>query len=82
MERTYGKRGMFGEKKENLTSAFSGIVLASISKHEKEVFRCYLVCSVDVDHFNQVQLLSSLISIGSLCGSMTMISFLSFLHFQ
>ena len=54
---------MFGERKENLTNAFSGIVLASISKHEKEVFRRYLVCSVYVDHFNQVQLLNNWISV-------------------
>ena len=37
---------MFGERKESLTSAFFGIVLVSISKHDKEAFRHYLVCSV------------------------------------
>jgi len=40
------------------------------------------LCVVCVDHFIQVQLLSSLVSIGYLYGAMAMISVLSFLYFQ
>lgn len=72
---------MFGERKESLTSAFFGIVLVSISKHDKEAFRHYLVCSVCGSLYSSA-IIEQPCFYWILYGAMAMISVLSFLYFQ